>query len=151
MIRNAGKRDLGRLIEIEERCFDPRLYSRMSRRQFQLHISSSNAVLRIFDRGGHASGYALGLLHRGWSFLRFYSLAVDPGEQGGEIGRLLFSDMEEQSGLRGLGILCEVRKDNLKLKERYIKLGYEAYREVADYYPDGAACVKFRKRDVRPT
>jgi ribosomal protein S18 acetylase RimI-like enzyme len=145
MIRDAIRKDLDRLVDLEQRCFDPNLYSRMSRRQFLFHITSPNTVLTVHG-DDTAAGYALGLLHQGWAFLRFYSLAVDPVEQGGQVGRDLFLDMEEQARGRGLGVQCEVRSDNLKLKERYTKLGYEPYREVLGYYPDGCACVKFQKR-----
>jgi ribosomal protein S18 acetylase RimI-like enzyme len=144
-IRNATASDLGDLLSLEEQCFDPVRYTAMSRRQFSHHTASPNAVLRVAEHTGTACGYALGLLRRGQPWLRFYSLAVSPAMQGGDVGRLLFADMEEQARLRGLGVLCEVREDNERLRRRYAEIGYTSYRSVPGYYPDGAACVKFKK------
>jgi ribosomal protein S18 acetylase RimI-like enzyme len=145
VVRSAAPSDLAALLSVEAQCFDPARYTAMSRRQFRHHIASATTVLRVAEQNGTICGYALGLLRRGHPWLRFYSLAVSPAAQGGNVGRLLFADIEEQARQRGLGVLCEVREDNAKLRQRYGDIGYVSYRRVADYYPDGAACIKFRK------
>lgn len=144
--------DIDRLLTIEEGAFDPALYTRMTRRQFRHHIGSDNAVVLVArDGGGSAIGYALGFTKRNTGYLRLYSLAVDPAHQGGRVGADLFTASEKAAADRGLrGVQLEIRADNTKLHQRYLKLGYAAYREVPRYYPDGAGCIKL-KRSVGPT
>jgi ribosomal protein S18 acetylase RimI-like enzyme len=147
--RRATIADLDRLVAIENECFDPGRYTRMSRRQFRTHLGSPNAVLIVVpDQAGIVQGYALGFRHAKRSTLRFYSLAVAPAAQRGDFGRILFRGIEEEAFKLGLGVQCEVRDDNLKLQKRYDDLGYRAYRSVAGYYPDGAGCIKYAKSRV---
>ncbi len=144
--RRAKAADLDRLVQIEEASFSPALYSRMPRRQFRAHIDSERAVLIVVeDVNGIVQGYALGFRHAQRRTLRFYSLAVDPLAQRGEYGKILFQGIEAEAYRLGLGVQCEVRADNDKLKSRYDSLGYRAYKTVPEYYPDGAACIKYEK------
>jgi ribosomal protein S18 acetylase RimI-like enzyme len=146
VIRTAKLSDLDRLVELERECFDPTRYSRMSSRQFRHHLTNPRCVFLVAaDNHEKAVGYALGFLHSRRSALRFYSLAVFPYVQRGEIGRLLFERMEHEAFTRGLGVQCEVRADNEKLKTRYSRLGYAPYKTVENYYPDGEPCIKYIK------
>lgn len=147
ILRSARAGDLERLVEIERDCFDSALYDRMSERQFRGHVASPRAILVVaVDESDRPLGYVLGLLHRGRSTLRLYSIAVSPDSQGGEVGRLLFERIEDEAVARRLGVQLEVRSDNRKLTTRYPKLGYTAYKSVENYYPDGGSCVKFIKK-----
>ena len=139
--------DVGRLLAIEAAAFDPALYTRMTERQFHRHIASETAVLLVVrDGAGSAVGYALGFIKRNTGYLRLYSLAVDPAHQGGRVGAELFAATEKAAAGRGLrGVQLEIRADNEKLHQRYLKLGYQPYRSVADYYPDGAGCIKLKR------
>lgn len=143
--------DIDRLAAIEAGAFDPAFYTRMTRRQFRRHIGSGSAILLVArDDSGAAVGYALGFVKRNTGYLRLYSLAVDPAHQGGRVGAELFAASEKAATDRGLrGVQLEIRADNAKLHDRYLKLGYRAYRQVPDYYPDGAGCIKL-KRDIGP-
>ncbi len=143
--RIARRSDLDRLVAIEDATFDAARYGRMSRRQFAMHLKSPRAVVIVVEKDGDVVGYALGFLHAQRRQLRFYSLAVAPEAQGGEAGRALFAAIEEAARERGLAVQCEVRADNEKLRARYAALGYRQYREVGNYYPDGASCLKFVK------
>ena len=150
-IEPAVPGDLDRLVAIENAAFDPALYKPMSRRQFRFHLASERTILLVArDATGTAMGYALGLCSRATNYVRFYSLAVDPHTQGGRVGAALFPALEEAARMRGSrGVQCEIRADNAKLLSRYIALGYVPYRRVADFYPDGASCIKM-KRDFSP-
>ncbi|HTV71083.1 MAG TPA: N-acetyltransferase [Rhizobiaceae bacterium] len=148
-LRRAIESDVDRLVEVEHACFDPRLYTAMSPRQFRYHVTSPNSVLIVgVDSNRSPLGYALGFLHGQRKSIRFYSLAVAPDAQRGDIGKLLFEAIEQEARRRGLGVQCEVREDNEKLKARYSKIGYHPYRRVENYYPDGAACLKYLKNPL---
>lgn len=148
-LRRGTERDLERLVAIEAACFDPSRYAPMSRRQFRHHLSSSNAIVIVAeDDAGVAQGYALGLLHARRKAIRFYSLAVAPDAQRGDLGRVLFESIEAEARGLGLAVQCEVRSDNEKLKDRYTRLGYVPYRTVEGYYPDGASCIKYVRTNI---
>ena len=140
--------DLDRLVAIECAAFDPELYVRMTRRQFAAHLASPRALILVArDSSAGPVGYALCFRRRGTGYLRLYSLAVDPAFQGGRVGAELFKGVEDAARREGLGVQLEIRADNRKLLERYRGLGYARYRDVPDYYPDGAGCIKL-KRDL---
>jgi ribosomal protein S18 acetylase RimI-like enzyme len=150
-ITEASLADVDGLFAVEQAAFDPRLYTLMTKRQFSRHIGSRTAVFLV-ARGsaGEPIGYALGFLKENTGYLRLYSLAVDPAHQGGRVGAELFGATEAAARSRGLkGVQLEIREDNARLHERYLRLGYHEYRRVPDYYPDGAACIKL-KRDLEP-
>ena len=150
-IEEAVPEDLDRLAAIETGAFDPRIYTRMTRRQFRRHIRSGSAIFLVArDNAGMAIGYALGFIKRSNPYLRLYSLAVDPGHQGGRVGAELFPAIEQIARERGMrGMQLEIREDNSKLLDHYSRLGYRSYRTVPDYYPDGASCIKL-KADLAP-
>jgi [ribosomal protein S18]-alanine N-acetyltransferase len=145
-VETAGLADLDALVAVETRAFDPALYTQMTRRQFRHHIESDTAVFLLWrDTSGTAVGYALGFAKSNMGYLRLYSLAVDPAYQGGRVGADLFVAFESAARQQGLrGVQLEIREDNHRLHERYLRLGYKAYRSVPDYYPDGAGCIKLK-------
>lgn len=145
-ISRARPADLDRLVAIEAAAFDPGDYLRMTRRQFAVHITNPRATILVArDPAQGAVGYALGFRRRGTRYLRLYSLAVDPAQQGGRVGAELFRAVEAAARRARLGVQLEIRADNRKLLERYLGLGYRRYRDVPDYYPDGAPCMKLKK------
>ena len=150
-VDEAVPEDIDRLMAIEAGAFDPRIYTQMTRRQLRRHIASGSAVFLVArDRAGLAIGYALGFIKRNNAYLRLYSLAVEPAHQGGRVGAALFPAIERIALERGLrGVQLEIREDNTRLLDRYSRLGYRPYRTVADYYPDGAGCIKL-KADLAP-
>ena len=150
-IEPANSGDLERLVAIEIGAFDPAIYTRMTPRQLRRHIGSGRAIFLVARaESGEAIGYVLGFIKRNSRYVRLYSLAVDPRHQGGRVGAGLFPALEEAARRGGYqGVQLEIREDNSKLLERYLRLGYKQYQAVADYYPDGAGCIKL-KIDLRP-
>jgi len=143
--RPAAPEDLDALADLETAVFRPPAYEPMSRRQFRHHIHSPRADLLVCHRSGTVCGYALGLTRAGSRYLRFYSLAVSPDAQGGDLGRRLFAAMEAAARARGLGVITEVRADNTRLHQRYLSLGYSEFERKPDYYPDGCAAIRMKK------
>ena len=145
-ITPARMTDLDRLLAIEGAAFDSKLYVWMTRRQFAAHLASPRALILLArDSGVGPVGYALCFRRRGTFYLRLYSLAVDPAFQGGRVGAELFQGVEDAARAEGLGVQLEIRADNRKLLDRYLRLGYARYRDVADYYPDGSGCIKLKR------
>ncbi|WP_436639262.1 GNAT family N-acetyltransferase [Microbaculum sp. FT89] len=144
-LRTAVPADLDALVEIEKAVFVRPAYEPMSRRQFRWHISNPRAALIVCTRNGRVVGYALGLARAGSHHMRFYSLAVLPEAQGGELGKRLFEAIERAARERGLGVITEVRADNTRLHRRYLGLGYAEFERRPDYYPDGCAAIRMKR------
>lgn len=145
-IRLANEQDAAALAALEARAFDPAYYHLMSSNQYRHLLTKGNADILVTERNGMLCG-ALILLYRANSaFGRMYSIAVDPDFQGGEVGKALFEAMEAHVREKGMrGVLLEIRDDNIRHYERYIRLGYAENGRVADYYPDGHGCIKMKK------
>jgi ribosomal protein S18 acetylase RimI-like enzyme len=149
-LRRAGPTDLDALVDIENTVFVRPAYEPMSRRQFRRHMDNPRADLIVCVRDGRIVGYALGLARAASHYLRFYSLAVAPEAQGGEIGRMLFEAIEAAAKKRGLGVITEVRADNARLHRRYLGLGYVEFEHKPDYYPDGCAAIRMNRSFTKP-
>jgi len=125
----------------------------LNERSFRRHAAGPNVLLVAEDltrEGAPACGYALGFVKRGSPYVRFVSLAILPEHGGRGAGRLLFEGIEDfarESGRRGVRL--EIREDNTRLLQRYLRLGYTTFETIADYYPDHAAAVRMVK-DLAP-
>ncbi|MAT14076.1 MAG: hypothetical protein CMJ46_02260 [Planctomyces sp.] len=146
-IRPANLSDLDALLEIEEYAFSPEKYPLTSRRQFRSILNGiTNAELYVATEKGVVCGYVLLYYRANSRWGRMYSIAVHPDFQGGRVGKLLFETAEKRIRERHLtGLSLEIRADNHRHRERYTGLGYQLVEQLADYYPDGTAALKFRR------
>lgn len=145
-IKLATLADLAALEEIEKRCFSPAFYHLFSRRQFRHFLTKGNAEIYLAVCEGKIAGYILALYKKNSRYLRIYSIALlaDFRDQG--IGRALFDFIGERALQLGLkGLTLEIRQDNVSHRIRYEKAGYVQTYSVPAYYPDGSACLKFKK------
>lgn len=146
MIRAATLNDLDDLVKLEKKAFDPMIYSIMPRRQFKYLIEKGNAEIWVEERNNILCGSATLLYRKNSQMIRFYSLSVDPDFQGGEIGKDMFKFAESRVKDKNLkGMLLEIRGDNTRLFDRYMRLGYSKTYTVPNYYPDGEMCIKLKK------
>lgn len=145
-LRPAVINDLRDLWKIEQTTFNQEKYHLVSQKQYRYLLEKANAEIWIAEHSGSLYGSSIVLFRRNSNYGRFYSIAVLPDQQGGQIGKMLFNKAEERIKERNLsGLLLEVRSDNVRLLERYQRLGYKAYKEVQDYYPDHMSCIKMKK------
>jgi len=135
------------LLQLEEVCFNPTLYSSLLTKKSITHlIGSGNGFIIVYKQDNKIAGYAQISFRRNLAAGRFYSLAVHPDLQGKGIANILFSSVEKIcKALDAPNVLLEIREDNDTLKSRYEKLGYKQYRLVKNYYPDGCAAIKMQR------
>lgn len=145
-IRQALVSDVDALCILERNVFDVTRFHLVSKRQFRYLLTKGNAEIWVADDDGSILGAAILFFRKNYAYGRLYSIAVDPSAQGGNVGRALFEAVENRVVAKGLkGMAQEVRADNERLLQRYLKIGYTVYGEEADYYPDGASCIKLRR------
>ncbi|MEZ6047487.1 MAG: GNAT family N-acetyltransferase [Planctomycetaceae bacterium] len=151
-IRAANLSDLESLQRIETAAFSSEKYPLTSQAQFQRLLNKAkNIELFVATRRSEVVGYILLFYRSNSQWGRLYSIAVHPDSQGSDVGKRLFDFAEQRILKRKLkGLTLEIREDNQRHFERYLKRGYVQVAEVSDYYPDGAAAIKrakcFRKR-----
>ncbi len=147
VIRPARPEDVPALAELEQVAFDPALYggAMMSARSFLRHVRLGRNVLLVAEdqEDGSVAGYALGFVKRGSPYIRFYSLAIFPKHNGRGAGPMLFDAIEEHARRNGYrGVRLEVRADNERLIRRYLRIGYQVFATVPEYYADGTAATR---------
>lgn len=79
------------------------------------------------------------------------TLAVAPEAQGRGLGSRLLKLIEHQSQLKGAqDLLLEVRADNPRAQQLYLRTGFEQIHLRRAYYPDGGDALIMRKRLSAP-
>jgi ribosomal protein S18 acetylase RimI-like enzyme len=142
-IRSAAKKDLERLVEIENTCFTSDI---LSRRSFQRFIRPGAHDLKVALLNEEIVGYTLALYRTGTSLARMYSIAVMPDQQGKGIARQLMKAAEEAGRERLCAFMrLEVNVNNATAINLYEKLGYRAIGRIDNYYDDGDA-LRMEKR-----
>ena len=143
MIRKAQIRDLSRLVEIENTCFDT---DRFSRRSFRYLLTKANAETLVYEQEGVVLGYVTVLFHTGTSLARLYSIAVLPEARGRGAGSALLKAAEETALAHDCVVLrLEVRRDNAESIRLYERLGYRLFGKHADYYEDHMEALRYEK------
>lgn len=97
--------------------------------------------------GDAVLGDAIVLYRRGFQGARLYSLVVHPDARGRGVAARLLQATEIGARERGCVMLrLEVREDNDAAIALYRKHGFEDAGRTADYYQDGSAALRMRKR-----
>ena len=142
-VRRAEPADLGALVALEETFPSDRL-EREALRRF---LGRGSADVFVAEAGARIVGDAIVLYRRGFQGARLYSLAVDPDARGRGVAGRLLDAVEAAAVARGCVVLrLEVREDNEPARALYLKHGYEPAGRTADYYQDGSAALRMRKR-----
>lgn len=145
-IRIASIQDLDALVDIEEAAFPPEKYHVQTRAQYRHLLTKGNCEILLAEEKGIPTGMLSIFYRKGANWGRMYSIAVKPEFQKGTIGKDLYAAFEKRLKEKKLKYaLLEIRADNSRHFDRYINLGYKEARRVADYYPDGASCIKLKK------
>jgi ribosomal protein S18 acetylase RimI-like enzyme len=147
-IRMVELKDISELLHLEQTCFDPKFYSSLLTQSAIRHlIGRGNGIILLHKQEDRLTGYAQIVFRRNFSAGRLYSLAVHPDFQGKSVAKLLFKSVEQTCKVLGANtVLLEIREDNQSQRHCYEKLSYLPYRRVTDYYPDGCAAIKMKRK-----
>lgn len=142
MIRKATSEDIPALLEMEERCFVDRAYSR---EQIQWFLDSPKAVtfLSLRDEGVVGSVMLSMRGRRG----KIVSVGVLPEWRGKGVGKELLHKAEEWFGNSGIRELeLEVGVNNREAATLYMSLGYRTTKILKKYYHGKEDAYLMRKR-----
>lgn len=145
-IRSARLSDLKSIIQIEQAAFSQSLYDLLSTRQWRYLLTQAKADILVAEQQNQVLGVCVVLYRKRSRYGRIYSIAVDPVVQKQAIGRQLITHCLQMITDKGLvGVLCEVRQDQQQLIRFYQSLGFQAFKTLESYYPDGMSGLKLRK------
>ncbi|MCB1189020.1 MAG: GNAT family N-acetyltransferase/peptidase C39 family protein [Leptospiraceae bacterium] len=143
MIRLANIKDINSLLTIENNSFET---DKLSRRNFKYMLTKANAIILVDEESEVLRGYSLVLFNMGTSLARLYSIAVDPGFRGKDIGYKLLQETEKAVLERDcISMRLEVRTDNTSAQQLYQKMGYKKIGQVLDYYEDHTDAIRYEK------
>jgi ribosomal protein S18 acetylase RimI-like enzyme len=146
MIRTANKNDLEAILEIENKMFNEKIYFRLIREDISklLNKKSTRFFLAINEQN-QVVGYSLGIdiNKRG---IWFNSLAVLKEYQNGIYAKELFLQIENSAKEQNFdSVILEIRQDNRALLRRYKNMGYQIWKNIENYYPDGVGAYRMFK------
>ena len=107
---------------------------------------ASRRLYLVAEEGNALIGYA-GMMFTGGSQADVVTLAVDPAHWGEGTGTALLSALVDEAGKRGCAeVLLEVREDNPRARQLYLRHGFTEVGIRRGYYqPSGVDAVVMRK------
>lgn len=104
----------------------------------------------VAEAGEQVAGYVLfGPVPLTDGTYDLYWIAVDPGQQGGGVGRRLMKHVEEQVRKKGGRLLCLETSSQggyLRTREFYQQAGYVEESRIRDFYQPGDDRLTYVKR-----
>lgn len=149
IFREATKKDLSRLSEIEKASFPAALYHDciLSKSEFRSYLKDKDYALNVITTDNDVIGYfLLDIAKDDPSASNLESMAIDEKWRGHKVGYAAMNFIEELSLKHGFGaVSLQVHERNTPAIGLYKKMGYEAIDEEPDYYSDGGSLIEMQK------
>ncbi len=141
-LRRARPRDIDALVRLETHFPTDRL----RRGNLRHLILRGNADVVVIETRSELIADAIVLYRNNSPTARFYSLVVTPAHRGRGLAETLLDAIEAAALKRGCAaIQLEVRPDNDAAQTLYRRGGYVEVGQIAGFYEDGMAALRFSK------
>jgi len=144
-LRELGKGDLAAILALEQELFPADAWTRgMFAAEFAQ--PASRRLYLVAEEGKELVGYA-GMMFTGGPQADVVTLAVNPAHWGRGTGTALLIALVAEAGRRGCTeVLLEVREDNPRARQLYLRHGFTEVGIRRGYYqPSGVDAVVMRK------
>ena len=144
-LREMSRADLAAIMALEQELFPEDAWTpEMFAAEFAQ--PPSRRLYLVAEAGGAVIGYA-GMMFTGGSQADVVTLAVNPARWGEGTGAALLTALVDEADKRGYGeVLLEVRKDNPRARQLYLRHGFAEVGVRRGYYqPSGVDAVVMRK------
>jgi len=144
-LRELTKSDMPHIMALEQELFPEDAWtSQMFAAEFAQ--PASRRLYLVAEEGDTLIGYA-GMMFTGGPQADVVTLAVDPAHWGRGTGTALLLALVGEAGRRGCReVLLEVRKDNPRARQLYLRHGFTEIGVRRGYYqPSGVDAVVMRK------
>jgi [ribosomal protein S18]-alanine N-acetyltransferase len=144
-LREMSQADMAAIIDLEQKLFPDDAWTP---EMFAAELAQPPARRRylVAEDAGALVGYA-GMMFTGGSQADVVTLAVDPARWGAGTGTALLLALVGEADRRGYTeVLLEVRKDNPRARQLYLRHGFTEIGIRRGYYqPSGVDAVVMRK------
>lgn len=128
---------------IEDICFDT---DRVSKKQYRRLIQSSSVLIVAAKQQSQLIGSAIVFFRKHSRIARLYSLAVLPTFRKHGVALAISRYYEKKIRARGCDeIRLEVKKNNRRAVQFYLKNGYVSFGEYKRFYEDGTDALRMKK------
>jgi ribosomal-protein-alanine N-acetyltransferase len=144
-LRVMSKGDMSAIMALERELFPEDAWTpEMFATEFAQ--SATRRLYLVAEEGKTLIGYA-GMMFTGGSQADVVTLAVDPAHWGAGTGSALLTALIDEAGQRGCAeVLLEVREDNPRARQLYLRHGFTEVGIRRGYYqPSGVDAVVMRK------
>jgi [ribosomal protein S18]-alanine N-acetyltransferase len=144
-LRGMSKGDLAAIMALEQELFPEDAWTRqMFAAEFAQPVS--RRLYLVAEDGKELVGYA-GMMFTGGSQADVVTLAVNPAHWGQGTGTALLTALVDEAEKRGCAeVLLEVREDNPRARQLYLRHGFTEVGIRRGYYqPSGVDAVVMRK------
>jgi len=144
-LRGMSKGDLAAIMALEQELFPADAWTRqMFAAEFAQPVS--RRLYLVAEEGKELVGYA-GMMFTGGSQADVVTLAVNPAHWGQGTGMALLTALVDEAEKRGYAeVLLEVREDNPRARQLYLRHGFTEVGIRRGYYqPSGVDAVVMRK------
>ncbi len=144
-LREMNRADMAAIIALEQELFPEDAWTpEMFATEFAQ--PPSRRLYLVAEEGNALIGYA-GMMFTGGSQADVVTLAVDPGRWGRGTGTALLTALVDEAEKRGYQeVLLEVREDNPRARQLYLRHGFAEIGIRRGYYqPSGVDAVVMRK------
>ncbi len=138
-IENTSMRQLSRLCEIENQCFEQEAFTKQ---QLAYLLTDYNTIGLAARVNGEIAGFAIARvdIRRNELFGHIVTVDVAPAYRRKGIAEKLLREVESALRVRGVKeCLLEVRESNVAALSLYQKLGYEKVGKLEKYYGNAHA------------
>ena len=145
-LRGMSKGDLAAIMALEQELFPEDAWTRqMFAAEFAQPVS--RRLYLVAEEGKELVGYA-GMMFTGGSQADVVTLAVNPAHCGQGTGTALLTALVDEAEKRGYAeVLLEVREDNPRARQLYLRHGFTEVGIRRGYYqPSGVDAVVMRKK-----
>jgi len=144
-LREMNRADMAAIIALEQELFPEDAWTpEMFATEFAQ--PPSRRLYLVAEEGNALVGYA-GMMFTGGSQADVVTLAVDPSRWGEGTGTALLTALVDEADKRGYEeVLLEVREDNPRARQLYLRHGFTKVGVRRGYYqPSGVDAVVMRK------
>ena len=148
-LREMRRADMAAVMALEQELFPEDAWTpQMFAAEFAQPLS--RRLYLVAEAGNALLGYA-GMMFSGGSQADVVTLAVSPGRWGEGIGTALLLALVDEAEKRGYEeVLLEVREDNPRARQLYLRHGFTEIGIRRGYYqPSGVNAVVMRKELAR--
>jgi [ribosomal protein S18]-alanine N-acetyltransferase len=154
-VRPMTAQDVPQALQLERRLFphdawpERFFYDELTQAEPSAEPRRATRAYWVAEEGDRLLGYA-GMMCV-LPLADVQTLAVAPEAQGRGLGTRLLDLIEQEARRRGAeDLLLEVRKDNPRAQQLYLRNGFEQIHLRREYYPDGGDALVMRKRLAAP-